>query len=122
MALPAGAPLIPADLGSAPPAQGQAVVAVLVKPGQAPPALAPGASVLVVITLLRQRCCGADAPRPPPRPSPPISAVVTAVDTPTDQVTQGEIVSLQLPAADVQAVSAASTAGQVSLALVAPGG
>jgi hypothetical protein len=50
-----------------------------------------------------------------------VAAVVTAVGTPTEQVTQGEIVSLQLSAQDVQAVSTASAAGDVSLALVAPG-
>src|ERR1019366_10149009 len=41
VAMPAGAPLIAADLGSLPPPSGQAVVAVLIKPGDAPPSLAP---------------------------------------------------------------------------------
>lgn len=120
VALPAGAPLVPSDLGSPMPAQGEAVVAVLVKPGQAPPALAPGASVWIVITGGSGNAPAAGSSTPIPTLA-PVAAVVTAVDTPTNQVTQGEIVSLQLPAADVQAVSTASAGGQVSLALVAPG-
>jgi Flp pilus assembly protein CpaB len=120
VALPAGAPLVPSDLGSPLPAQGEAVVAVLVKPGQAPPALAPGASVWIVVTG-GSGSGPAAAGSSPAAALAPVAAVVTAVDTPTNQVTQGEIVSLQLPADDVQAVSAAGAAGQVSLALVAPG-
>jgi hypothetical protein len=47
---------------------------------------------------------------------------VTAVDTPSDSaITQGVIVSLSLPSADVQTVTTAAAAGNVSLALVPPG-
>lgn len=120
VALPAGQPLVTSDLGSPMPAQGEAVVAVLVKPGQAPPSLAPGASVWIVITGGSGSAPAAAGSTPAPTLA-PVAAVVTAVDTPANQVTQGEIVSLQLPAGDVQAVSAAGAAGQVSLALVAPG-
>lgn len=120
VALPAGAPLVPADLGTAAPVQGETVVAVLVKPGQAPPALAPGATVWVVITGQSGSGAGAISATPAAAIA-PVSAVVTAVDTPTAPATPGEIVSLQLPADDVQAVSAASASGQVSLALVNPG-
>ena len=120
VALPAGAPLVQADLGSVFPTPGEAVVAVLVKPGQAPPALAPGAHVWVVITG-SAGSAAVTAPATAVATPAPVAAVVTAVGTPTDQVTQGEIVSLQLSAQDVQAVSTASAAGDVSLALVAPG-
>jgi len=51
-----------------------------------------------------------------------VSATVTAVDTPSDSaITQGVIVSLSLPASDVQTVTTAAAAGNVSLALVPPG-
>ena len=59
VAMPAGAPLIAADLGSLPPPAGQAVVAVLIKPGDAPPSLAPGAAVWVVITTPETQSTGA---------------------------------------------------------------
>ena len=64
VAVPAGAPLVSSDLGNPMPAQGEAVVAVLVKPGQAPPSLAPGASVWIVMTRRqRQRILRPQAPR-----------------------------------------------------------
>src|ERR1039458_5232137 len=44
-ARPGGGRLIAADLGSGPPPAAQAVVAVLIKPGDAPPSLARGAAV-----------------------------------------------------------------------------
>jgi len=121
VAMPAGAPLIAADLGSIPPPPGQAVVAVLIKPGDAPPSLAPGAAVWVVITTPEtQSTGGASSPATPA--TAPVAATVTAVDTPSDTaITQGVIVSLSLPASDVQTVTTAAAAGNVSLALVPPG-
>jgi hypothetical protein len=62
VAMPAGAPLIAADLGSLPPPAGQAVVAVLIKPGDAPPSLAPGAAVWVVITTPETQSTGLSVP------------------------------------------------------------
>ena len=123
VAIPAGAPLIAADLGSLPPPAGQAVVAVLIKPGDAPPSLAPGAAVWVVITTPETQSTGLSA-SPTPATSAParVAATVTAVDTPSDTaITQGVIVSLSLPTSDVQTVTTAAAAGNVSLALVPPG-
>ena len=123
VAIPAGAPLIAADLGSLPPPAGQAVVAVLIKPGDAPPSLAPGAAVWVVITTPETQATGLSPSATPAATAPaPVSATVTAVDTPSDTaITQGVIVSLRLPSSDVQTVTTAAAAGNVSLALVPPG-
>ena len=123
VAMPAGAPLIAADLGSVPPLAGQAVVAVLIKPGDAPPSLAPGAAVWVVITTPETQSTGLAPSANPAATAPaPVSATVTAVDTPSDSaITQGVIVSLSLPASDVQTVTTAAAAGNISLALVPPG-
>ncbi len=121
VAMPAGAPLIAADLGSLPLPAGQAVVAVLIKPGDAPPSLAPGAAVWVVITTPETQSTGL-SPSPTSATSAPLAATVTAVDTPSDSaITQGVIVSLSLPSSDVQTVTTAAAAGNVSLALVPPG-
>ena len=120
VAMPAGAPLIAADLGSLPPAAGQAVVAVLIKPGDAPPSLAPGAAVWVVITTPQTQSTGLSPSSTPA--TAPVAATVTAVDTPSDSaITQGVIVSLSLPTSDVQTVTTAAAGGNVSLALVPPG-
>ena len=121
VAMPAGAPLIAADLGSIPPPVGQAVVAVLIKPGDAPPSLAPGAAVWVVITTPETQSTG-PLPSQATSAMAPVAATVTAVDTPSDTaITQGVIVSLSLPTSDVQTVTTAAAAGNVSLALVPPG-
>jgi hypothetical protein len=121
--MPAGAPLIAADLGSVPPPAGQAVVAVLIKPGDAPPSLARGAAVWVVITTPETQSTGlSTSPTPLSSATAPLAATVTAVDTPSDTaITQGIIVSLSLPASDVQTVTTAAAAGNVSLALVPSG-
>jgi Flp pilus assembly protein CpaB len=121
VAMPAGAPLIAADLGSVAPPAGQAVVAVLIKPGDAPPSLAPGAAVWVVITTPETQSTGG-ASSPATSAPAPLAATVTAVDTPSDNaISQGVIVSLSLPSSDVQTVTTAAAAGNVSLALVPPG-
>ena len=123
VAMPAGAPLIAADLGSVTPPAGQAVVAVLIKPGDAPPSLAPGAAVWVVITTPQTQSTGlSSSPTSTTSAPAPLAATVTAVDTPSDSaITQGVIVSLSLPSSDVQTVTTAAAAGNVSLALVPPG-
>jgi len=121
-AMPEGAPLIAADLGSLPPPAGQAVVAVLIKPGDAPPSLAPGAAVWVVIATPQTQSSTGGASSPATPATAPVAATVTAVDTPSDSaITQGVIVSLSLPTSDVQTVTTAAAAGNVSLALVPPG-
>ena len=104
VAMPEGAPLIAADLGSLPPPAGQAVVAVLIKPGDAPPSLAPGAAVWVVITTPETQSTGlSPSPTSATSAPAPLAATVTAVDTPSDSaITQGVIVSLSLPSSDVQ--------------------
>jgi Flp pilus assembly protein CpaB len=122
VAIPAGAPLIAADLGSVAPSAGQAVVAVLIKPGDAPPSLASGAAVWVVITTPQTQSSTGGASSPATPATAPVAATVTAVDTPSDSaITQGVIVSLSLPSSDVQTVTTAAAAGNVSLALVPPG-
>ena len=123
VAMPAGAPLIAADLGSVAPPAGQAIVAVLIKPGDAPPSLSPGAAVWVVITTPETQSTGlSPSPTSATSAPAPLAATVTAVDTPSDStITQGVIVSLSLPSSDVQTVTTAAAAGNVSLALVPPG-
>ena len=123
VAIPAGAPLIAADLGSVAPSAGQAVVAVLIKPGDAPPSLARGAAVWVVITTPETQSTGLSTSSTPlSSATAPLAATVTAVDTPSDSaISQGVIVSLSLPSSDVQTVTTAAAAGNVSLALVPPG-
>src|ERR1035438_9652972 len=85
VAMPPGATLIAADRASLPPPAGQAVVAVLIKPGDAPPSLAPGAAVWVVITTPQtQSTGGASSPTSITSAPAPVAATVTAVDTPSD--------------------------------------
>ncbi|ROO60374.1 SAF domain-containing protein [Micromonospora sp. Llam0] len=106
--LVAGALLTADQLGTATdPPPGQSIIAVGVKTGRAPSALAPGASVLVVIVPQ-----GGDADTPPQAP-----AVVRAVDlTDSSGVT---VVSLQMSAES--AVRIASATGDVALILQNPG-
>ena len=121
VSLPAGALLSRAELGAVSLPAGQAVVALAVAPGQAPPDLAPGEHV----TLVRVPPSGAAAAAAPgsdsgssgsASPAPSWSGVVTGVEAVADA--QGnEVVSVQLPAAQAQQVAALPT-GQVDLVLV----
>ncbi len=115
VSLPAGALLTRAEVGAAAlPAPGQALLAVLVKPGQAPPDLAAGARVLLVLTPP----AGGSAPAQ----SGPISdwaGTVTAVQQLDGE--QGTVVVVQLPRAQAMQV-AALPAGQLSVVATAGGG
>ncbi len=117
--LPAGALLSPAFVG-APllPGRGQAVVAVAVKPGQVPPEVAAGASVVVV----EQPAATSPLPGSGSAPTGPAGgwpAVVMSVSSPADgQVT---VASLRMSEAAAREVAAVSP-GQLSIVLVAGGG
>jgi hypothetical protein len=120
VSLPTGALLSRAELGPVALAAGQAVVALAVAPGQAPPGLAAGEHV----TLVRMPPSGAAAGNSSvvngstgSQPAPSTwSGVVTGVEAVADA--QGsEVVSIQLPAAQAQQV-AALPKGQVDLLLV----
>jgi hypothetical protein len=119
VSLPAGALLSRAELGPVSLPAGQAVVAVAVAPGQAPPGLAAGEHV----TLVRVPPSGAAGTSPAGNGSLGLqptattwSGVVTGVDTVADA--QGnEVVSVQLPAEQAQQAAALPT-GQVDLLLV----
>lgn len=129
VSLPAGALLTRSELGAVDVPSGQAVVAVAVKPGQAPPDLAAGEHVLVVPVSIgtggstgtggdpaagsgsvsaRSTSQGASAA--------PWTGVVTGVVPATD-ARDSTVVSVQLPTA-VARVVAALPAGQVGLVLV----
>ena len=114
--LPAGSLVTRADLGSPQvPAQGQAIAAVGLKPGQFPPAIAPGTTVAVLTTPASSTTSGTTTGGS----SSSWTAVVTGV-TPqaNDQTT---VLSLQLSDADARALAAAP-AGQLSVVTISGGG
>ena len=108
-----GTLLSPAQLDSGPAlAAGRAVVGLALKPGQYPPGLRPGDSVLVVVT-------------PPATLTPSdgttaaeaavLRSRVTAVE-PRGPADPAEIVSVEIPEQNVPGVIAAAAAGRTSLA------
>lgn len=111
-----GAPLIRADLGTgtAAPA-GQTVVAILVRPGQFPPALAAGDTVdLVDADASPTTGVTASAPLL----AGPVSAVVLEVDRPADAAAaaaSGTVVSVQVRSADAAAVVRAQAANRIAI-------
>jgi len=118
VSLPAGALLSRAELGAVALPAGQAVVAVAVQPGQAPPDLAEGEHVALVRVPTSGAAAGASASGSGSESGAASvwSGVVTAVEPVADA--QGtEVVSVQLPAAQAQLVAALPT-GQVDLVLV----
>ncbi len=115
----AGAPLTTAALG--PPATltaDEAVVAVALKAGQFPTALAPGTRVLVADTG------SPDSPAATQAAGVAGSALVgsaVVVDLqPPGDTGEATVVSLRLPARDATLVAAASAAGRVALVQLAP--
>jgi hypothetical protein len=113
--LPAGSLVTRAILGSPQvPAQGKAIAAVGLKPGQFPPDLAPGTTVAVLTTPAATVTSGATI-----LPSSSWTAVVTGVaPQANDQTT---VVSLQLSDSDARALASAP-AGQLSVVTISGGG
>lgn len=122
VSLPAGSLLTPTELGAAAvPQAGQAVTALALKPGQFPPAVGPGAHVLVVLGPNS----GSGGSASSASSSGPAQATAVWPATVTDVAAQANdqttVVSVQL--ADVAARQlAAQAAGAVSLVLVPGGG
>ena len=116
-----GAPLTTAELGSASAlSAGTDVVAVALKAGQYPPALAPGDRVGVVAT--GPPTDGSQATRAAAGSSaPPVAATVTGVDAATASTGGVTVVSLQVGDADAAALARLGAAGQVALVLRPPG-
>ena len=112
--LTAGSPVMLSQLGPVQLPAGQAVMGVLVKPGQYPPALAVGDTVEVLDTG------SASAPAPQNSGS-PVYATVTAIDTPQDSAVSGEVVSLRLDTSDATQLAPAVAANAVTLLLVSAG-
>lgn len=110
--LPAGALLPRAALGPRTlPAPGNAIAALALQPGQVPPAVSPGAHVLVVLST--------DPATDTLVPATVWRAVVT--DVSTQPSAQTVVVSVQLDEDDARQ-AAAAPAGRLSLVLVAEGG
>lgn len=115
-ALPAGTLLSRSALGHPEiPPPGQGVVAVAVKAGQAPPDLASGTRVSVIVTPGNSSSTGSTSAAPG---GPWQATVVRVVPQANDQST---VVALQLPTASAQQVAAIPT-GQLSLVAVPAGG
>jgi hypothetical protein len=117
-ALPAGSLLTPGEIGAAPPAAGQQVLGVAVKPGQYPPDLSAGQVVDVLATpsAASSGTSGADGAALPVG-----RAVVLAVGQ-QDAASGVTVAELQLPQDAVPQVAAAAASGQVTLVTVAAGG
>jgi hypothetical protein len=115
VSLPAGALLPRAALGAAPrPPQGRAVAALALDPGQAPRDVAPGAAVLVVLTLDPTLDPAAGTAYPGVGWE---GLVTSVVDAPNGA---GQVVSVELDSDDASRV-AATPAGRLSLLVVAGG-
>jgi Flp pilus assembly protein CpaB len=115
VSLPAGALLTRDEIGQVALPAGQAVVAVAVKPGQAPPSLAAGGHVLLVV-VPSNGPAAVGTTSDTAKPAGPWPGVVTAVTDLTD-ASGGSVVSVQVADADAQEV-AALPAGQIDLVLV----
>ena len=113
--LPAGALVTRSVLGAPQiPAQGKAIAAVGLKPGQFPPDLSPGTTVAVLTTPGQGTTTGTTGAGQ----TSSWTAVVTGVATrETEQIT---VVSLQLSESDARALASAP-AGQLSLVAIAGG-
>ena len=113
----AGAVLVRGDLGPADTPAGRAVVAVLCKPGQYPPALAAGQHVRIVPG---GDSSGAGSAAPPPNvPASLIDGLVIGVDAPSSSSgVTGAVITLSVSSADAAAVAQSGAAGRVSLIVV----
>jgi hypothetical protein len=121
---PAAVPLVPgtlltaAQLGApATLGPGEAVIGLALKPGQFPPGLAAGASVLVAEA-------GGDSPGTPPAVGGALRAVratILEVTAPADAAADpGLVTAVKLPAAAAPALAAAGAAGRVVVVVLAP--
>ncbi len=115
VSLPAGALLTRTELGTAAiPGDGEAIMAVLVKPGQFPPDLTAGAHV----RLIASAGAGQQSGGPPGVPSTGWVATVTGVQALAGG--QGSVVTVLLAQADAARVAALAS-GQISVLVVAGG-
>jgi Flp pilus assembly protein CpaB len=115
--LPAGALLVPGDVGLPELPAGQQELGVALKPGQYPPDLSAGQTVDVLSTPA-PTAAGSSASSAAALPVG--QAVVLAVDP---SATAGEtVVELRLSQNAVPQVAAVAAAGQISLATIAAGG
>ncbi|GGM81197.1 hypothetical protein GCM10012275_59820 [Longimycelium tulufanense] len=116
--LPAGTLLSRSVLGRPQvPPPGQGVVAMAVKAGQAPPDIAPGTTVSVIVTP--GSGASSSAGSAPSASSGPWQAAVVGVAPQTND--QSSVVSLQMPTDSARQV-AAIPSGQLSLVAVPAGG
>lgn len=121
VSLPSGALLARAELGPIVVPPGQAIVAVAVKVGQAPPSVSPGEHVLLVAAASTNAAAGAGTNTTTPSSSSagaggPWPGVVTDVASPST-ATDTTVVSVQLADTEARAV-AALPAGQIDLVVV----
>jgi hypothetical protein len=117
VSLPAGALLTRAELGSAALPAGQAIVAVAVKAGQAPPELMTGDHVLLVLAQTSGAIdSSTGAPTTAPGSVGPWPGVVTGIVAPS-AATDSTVVSVQLANESARAV-AALPSGQIDVVLV----
>jgi len=125
---PAAVPLVPGtlltsgDLG-APAGLGpdQAIVALALKAGRFPPALTPGAQVMVVDTGTADAATPSDGSSAVLDDSPlASSATVVEVDRPADEAQDSTVVSVRVPASAARRVASAGAADRVALVLLAP--
>ena len=116
--VPAGAPLVNADVGAADLPAGEAVVAILCHPGQFPPDLASGQRVHLVADA-----AATSAPADSTGPTTPTSTdgVVLGVDSSQDPSASGTVITVQVADADAAAIAQAGGAGHVSLVVVRSG-
>ena len=125
---PAAVPLVPGtlltsgDLG-APAGLGpdQAIVALALKAGRFPPALTPGAQVMVVDTGTADAATPSDGSSAVLDDSPlASSATVVEVDRPADEAQDSTVVSVRVLASAARRVASAGAADRVALVLLAP--
>lgn len=116
--LVAGAPLSTAEVGAATGlGAAEAVVALALKAGQYPPALATGDQVAVVPTpSLGQSAAGGSGGAS--AQSQLVTATVSAIDTPPASSQAAVVVSLTLPEPDAAGVAQLEAAGEATLVLV----
>lgn len=110
----AGSLLTKADVGAVSNlAPDQSEVAIACKPGQYPPALAPGDRVTVIDTGSGGSLQGSTAP--------PVIATVMAVDVQQGPAADGAIISIRLPSYDAASVASTANAGKAALVLLSAG-
>jgi hypothetical protein len=118
--LPAGALLVPGDVGMPVLPAGQQELGVALKPGQYPPDLSAGQTVDVLSNPAPTAAGSSASSSSPGAALPAGQAVVLAVDP---SATAGEtVVELRLSQNAVPQVAAVAATGQISLATIAAGG